>query len=205
VEEQTAKLEQAIKGDFYVFIDAANLEQSVKGMWVNSKDIPDELKSYKASELGWHVNYKQLKKFFKNFGELKQIHFFSPDFKTNNHTKFLSFLRNGLKFRITTKPLKEYQDHTPNKPHRKANFDVEISAIATYHIKDYKTFILFSGDSDFEYLLKFLRGRGKICIVFSRQGHVASELPPASNYYFDIVDFRKDFLTIKPKNAKNPA
>lgn len=63
----------------------------------------------------------------------------------------------------------------------------------------YDTLILFSGDCDFEYLLKFLRGKNKIAVVFSRTGHVAKELPPASSYYFDIVDFRFEILKITPK------
>jgi len=101
--------------------------------------------------------------------------------------------------------LKEYNDHTDEKPHRKANFDVEIAVDVTHNLSNFDTLVLFSGDCDFEYLLKFLRGQNKTVIVFSRAGHVAKELPPASNYYFDIVDFRYDILRIVLKNAKNPA
>jgi hypothetical protein len=36
-------------------------------------------------------------------------------------------------------------------------------------------------------------------IVFSRTGHIAKELPPASNYYFDIVDFRHEIFRIDIK------
>ena len=69
----------------------------------------------------------------------------------------------------------------------------------------FDTLILFSGDSDFEYLLKFMRGHGKVALVFSRSGHVAKELPPAASHYFDIVDFRSEILDIQGKKAKNPA
>lgn len=47
-----------------VFVDAANLEQSVKSMWVNPKEIPDTLKKYAAEKLCWRVDYKKLKQFF---------------------------------------------------------------------------------------------------------------------------------------------
>ena len=80
-----------------------------------------------------------------------------------------------------------------------ANFDIEIAVDATFTLKDYDTFILFSGDCDFEYLLKFLRGQSKTTIVFSRSGHVARELPPACNHYFDIADFRNEILRIALK------
>jgi len=108
----------------------------------------------------------------------------------------------GIGYRITTKPLKHYPDHTPEKPNRKANFDVELSILAVEHKKNYKALTLFSGDCDFEYLLRYLRGRGKKCVTFSRQGHIAHELPPASNQYFDIIDFRHEFLEVKPKKAQ---
>ena len=108
-----------------------------------------------------------------------------------------------LRFKLRTKPLKEYLDHTPESPHRKANFDVEIAVDATHKLKEFDTLMLFSGDCDFEYLIKFLRGQGKIVIVFSRVGHVAKELPPASSYYFDLIDFRHELLKIALKQAKN--
>jgi len=144
------------------------------------------------------VDYKKLESFFKEIGNLKKINFYSANFESESHNRFLTFLKHlGLK--LKTKSLKEYTDHTPERPHRKANFDVEIAVDATFTLKDYDTFILFSGDCDFEYLLKFLRGQSKTTIVFSRSGHVARELPPACNHYFDIADFRNEILRITLK------
>jgi uncharacterized LabA/DUF88 family protein len=193
------KLNKVIKGRVYVFIDAANLERSVQDMWVNPKDINDEFKKYKAEELCWKVDYKKLKGFFKDICDLQRISFYSANFLTANHNKFLGFLKRALNFKLETKPLKEYEDHTLECPHRKANFDVEIAVDATFNLNKYDTFILFSGDCDFEYLLKFLRGQNKLTIIFSRTGHVAKELPPACNYYFDIIDFRNEILKIDMK------
>jgi len=202
--EFVLKLKLAIKDKTVVYIDAANLEQSVKNMWVNPKDIPDDLKSFAANELRWSVDYAKLKNFFKNTCNLDCVRFYSADFQSDSHFNFRFFLRKGLKFILNTKPLKQYPDHTDNKPHRKANFDVEIATDATFNMSKYNTFILFSGDCDFEYLLKFLRGHGKMTIIFSRSGFVAKELPPACHYYFDITDFRNEILRVSQK-AKNPA
>lgn len=199
------KLKKVIKGEVFIFIDAANLERSVKDMWVNPKDIPDEYKNYVADKLCWRVDYKKMNQFFKDLCDLQKISFYSANFGSNSHNRFLGFLKKGLNFKLITKFLKEYDNHTEESPHRKANFDVEIAVDAVYNLKKYKTFILFSGDCDFEYLLKFLRGKSKITIVFSRTGHVAKELPPASNYYFDIIDFRSEILRVESKQAKNPA
>lgn len=199
------KLSQAIKAKTYIFIDAANLERSVQDMWVNPKDIPDEFRKYQANQLQWRVDYKKFNQFFKSVCDLRDIRFYSANFNTDSHFNFLWFLKKRLNFKLNTKPLKEYNDHTDDHPHRKANFDVEIAVDTVHKLNDYKTFILFSGDCDFEYLLKFLRGQGKISIVFSRAGHVAKELPPAVNQYFDIVDFRHELLRMELKPAKNPA
>ena len=124
---------------------------------------------------------------------------------SDSHQKFRYFLKKSLDFKLITKPLKEYEDHTLEVPHRKANFDVEIAVDSTFSIDDFDTLILFSGDCDFEYLIRFLRGQGKIIIGFSRSGHVAKELPPVLSHYFDIANFRSVFLRIRPKKAKSPA
>lgn len=196
------KFAKVVVGRTAVFIDAANLEQSVRDMWVNPKDIPDNLKHFSSGDLRWSVDYKKLKEFFENVSKLEFIRFYSADFETGSHFNFRYFLRKALRFTLNTKPLKQYIDHTNEHPHRKANFDVEIATDATFYMDDYDVFILFSGDCDFAYLLKFLRGHGKITVVFSRSGHVAKELPPACHQYFDLTDFRPELLQVCGKSEE---
>src|SRR3989338_728208 len=203
--EYTEKLKSILKDRIAVFIDAANLERSVRDMWVNPKDLPEEFSHISTDKLQWSVDYKKLKDFLRSVGDLKMIRFYSADFKTDSHRRFMYFLRKGLHFILNTKPLKEYNDHTLDDPHRKANFDVEIGVDSTFYMDKFDTLVLFSGDCDFEYLLKFMRGHGKIAIVFSRSGHVAKELPPASSHYFDIVDFRLEMLRVSERKTKNLA
>lgn len=197
------KLKEALKGRVITLIDAANLERSVENMYVVPKDIPDELKACTADLLRWGVDYKGLSDFLKNECGVLAIRFYTPNFQSESHRKFLYFLDKTLKFKIISKALKENKDHLPELPHRKANFDVEIAVDAVNIIDSFDTFILFSGDCDFEYLLKFLRGKNKNTIIFSRTGHIAKELPPASNYYFDIVDFRDKILRIIHKSKES--
>lgn len=196
------KLKSVVKGKLVVYIDAANLERSVQNMWVNPKDVPDHLKNLTSDMLRWSVDYEKLQNFFKKIGDLKGVRFYSAAFNSESHQKFLYFLKKRLKYKLETKPLKEYEDHTPEVPHRKANFDVEIAVDATFSLREFDVFILFSGDCDFEYLAKFLRGQGKIVIGFSRSGHVAKELPPACSHYFDITDFRQEILKVMPKKQR---
>lgn len=204
------KLAIALKGRVFIYIDAANLERSVQSMSVDNKDIPSRLSDDPHRQLRWRIDYRNFSKFFRDTCELREIKFYSADFETESHRGFLYFLKKILKFKLETKPLKCYNDHTPETPHRKANFDVEIAVDAVFKLSSYDTLVLFSGDCDFEYLIKFLRGQGKNVIVFSRSGHVAKELPPASSYYFDLADFRSNLLRIELKSsefvdAKNPA
>jgi nucleoside-diphosphate-sugar epimerase len=63
----TEKLKEVVKGKLAIFIDAANLEQSVRDMWVNPKDVPDELRHLKTDELRWSVDYEKLKNRMKNY------------------------------------------------------------------------------------------------------------------------------------------
>jgi len=196
------KLINVVKGKTIVCIDTANLECSVRDMFVRPDDIPDNLKNRLPDKLCWSVDYKKFNDFFKTVGDFKGIRFYCAEFISESHRKFRYFLDKGLGFKLITKPLKEYEDSTDDNPHRKANFDVEIAVDSTFSIDDFDTLILFSGDCDFEYLIKFLRGHGKIVIGFSRSGHVAKELPPALSHYFDIANFRHEFLSIKERSEK---
>lgn len=201
--EYVAKLKSVVKNRIVVYIDAANLEQSVKEMFVRADDVPEDLKHLSTDVLRWSIDYQKLNDFFKSLGSFKGIRFYTAEFSGDGHHKFRYFLDKGLNFKLITKPLKEYEDHTAEVPHRKANFDVEIAVDSTFLINDFDTLILFSGDCDFEYLIKFLRGNGKVVIGFSRSGHVAKELPPALSHYFDIANFRSIFLRVGIK-AKSP-
>lgn len=186
-----------------IFIDASNLESSVRSMFVNDKDVTDEFRNVVSADLSWRVDYRAMKDFFESIFSVGYIGFYSPRFETELQDKFFSFLKWELWFKIKTKLLKIYLDHTEENPHRKANFDVEMAVDMTDMYDDFDICILFSGDCDFEYLIKFLRGKGKIVIVFSKKGNVAKEIPSASSHYFDIIDFRDIFLRIA-KKTKSP-
>lgn len=197
--EFVEKLTNILKGRVVVFIDVANLEHSVKDMFVRPDDVPENMRHLSATTLRWCVDYRKLNDFFKTICDFQGVRFYSAEFSSDSHSKFRYFLDKGLGFKLITKPLKEYEDHTTEHPHRKANFDVEIAVDSVFLMDNFETIILFSGDCDFEYLVKFLRGHGKISIGFSRSGHLAKELPPALSHYFDIANFRQTFLVIKQK------
>ena len=46
--------------------------------------------------------------------------------------------------------------------------------------------VLFSGDSDFDYLIKKLRMEGKRAVVISTKYHISRELIASCNKYLDL-------------------
>jgi len=156
-----------------VCIDAANLENSVK-------------------DLGWWVDYRRLWTVFKRNTRLVEIRHYCVRFGNKRHDSFLTFLKKvGIK--LITKPLKIIKEEDILKGDiRKANFDVEIATDALELADSYDTLILFSGDSDFEYLLKFLKSKkGRSVVVVSTKHHVSRELISSCDFYLDLKKLKK--------------
>jgi uncharacterized LabA/DUF88 family protein len=160
-------------GRVLVLIDAANLEQSVKS-------------------LRWWVDYRKLFNFFKNNANLVGIRYYSPRFDDERQNNFFTVLKK-TGFKLVTKPLKIITEIDQTKGNiRKANFDVEIAIDAMTLLKDYDTLFLFSGDSDFDSLIKRLRQEGKKVLVVSSRYHISKELIESSNGYIDLKGLRKE-------------
>ena len=160
-------------GRILVVIDAANLEHSVKS-------------------LGWWVDYKKLFAFFKARAHLVEIRHYCPSFNDERQNNFFTVLKKSG-FRLITKPLKIITEIDAASGHlRKANFDVEIAVDTTASLQDYDTLILFSGDSDFDRLIKYLRQKGKKIIVVSSRYHISKELIESSNRYIDLKKLRAE-------------
>lgn len=149
-------------------IDAANLESSVKS-------------------LGWWIDYIKLRDLFKD-GDLAEIRDYCVRHNTDNQDKFFTFLkRNG--FTLITKPLKIIKaEDIARGDIRKANFDVEITVDTIEMINSFDTLVLFSGDSDFDYLLRKLKDKNTV--VISTKHHISKELIKSSNKYIELKKLR---------------
>lgn len=160
-----------LKGKTLIMIDAANLESSVK-------------------DLGWWIDYLKLRNLFDD-NELIQIRNYCVHHGTDNQNNFFTFLKkNG--FILITKPLKIIkQEYIKKGDLRKANFDVEIAVDAMQMAEEFKTLVLFSGDSDFDYLIKILKNKGKRIVVISTRHHISKELIKSGNKYIDLKKLRE--------------
>lgn len=171
-------LEEYLKGKILVVIDAANLECAVKS-------------------LGWWIDYIKLRELF-NSNKLIEIRNYCVQHNTENQNKFFTFLKkNGYK--LITKPLKIIKaPEIETGDLRKANFDVEITFDVLEMISQFDTLVLFSGDSDFDYLIRKLRAKEKKAVVISTKYHISKELIESSNKYIDIKEIKK-FIERKNK------
>jgi len=92
---------------------------------------------------------------------------------------------------LITKPLKIIKaPEIETGDIRKANFDVEITIDVLERVDKFDTLVLFSGDSDFDYLIRKLRAKGKNVIVVSTKHHISKELVESSNKYIDLKKLR---------------
>jgi len=161
-----------LKGRILVAIDAANLESSVR-------------------DLGWWIDYIKLRNLF-NGNKLIQIRNYCVHHGTDNQNNFFTFLKkNG--FVLITKPLKIIKQRDMKKDDlRKANFDVEIAVDVMEMADRFDTLVLFSGDSDFDYLIKILKGKSKRIVVISTKYHISKELIESGSKYIDLKKLREE-------------
>ena len=78
----------------------------------------------------------------------------------------------------------------------KSNFDVEISVDSIRLLDKYDTFCLFSGDSDFASLAKFLKRKGKKVIIVA-SGQVFHSLKENADLYINAQTIKGNIAVIK--------
>lgn len=163
-----------VEGKVIVLIDSANLECSLK-------------------ELQWHMDYQKLYDYFSKNTSLYAIRFYCVRFDNADQDNFFTVLKK-MGFKLVTKKMKIIRDG--NTTIKKANFDVEITYDAPELRKKYDSLVLFSGDSDFGYLIKKLAGHRKSTIVVSASYHISKELIYCCKRYIDLKKLRNEFERI---------
>ncbi|MBI5405796.1 NYN domain-containing protein [Candidatus Kaiserbacteria bacterium] len=155
-------IKQFLKGKTAVFIDAANI-------------------FYSQKTLKWRIDYEKLSSYLHKEADITGIYYYTGMVGVLEKQKaFVSKLQ-MLGYRVTTKEVKFIKvAGSPDIP--KGNLDVEL-ALDAFRLKDnFETLILFSGDSDFAYLLDLLKQKGKYVIVVSMRGHISRELLQRAKY-----------------------
>ncbi len=156
-----------IKGKTAIFIDAANI-------------------LYSQRTLGWRIDYLKLKNYLENESKAVILNYYTG--KVGSLDKQIRFIEKLqlIGYKVHSKEIKLIRLNG-NKYLQKGNLDIEL-ALDAYKSKDqYDTLLLFSGDSDFSYLIDLLKAEGKKIIVFSTRKHISVDLLKRAKY----VDLKK--------------
>lgn len=112
--------------------------------------------------LGWRVGIRELSNVVKSFSSVKELRrfYYGSDFgKSTKSTKLTKWSEGILKsaqynnLKIVTKRVK-YFNATQEK---KCNLDVEMTIDLIKYRKSYDNIVLFTGDGDMAYALKFIK------------------------------------------------
>lgn len=145
-----------VEGRTAVFIDASNIY-------------------FSQHALKWQVDFVRLMEYLKKETNLWEIFFYTAyDPAHRKQKKFIDFLE-IIGYTVRTKKVKFIKDKKGGEL-LKGNLDVELSIDAVDNKDKFDSFLLFSGDSDFEALIKYLKNYHKRCLVFSTKDHVSIEL-----------------------------
>lgn len=139
---------------------------------------------YTQRKLGWFIDWKKAKDFIERDKEVIEWRYYAG--LKNDDEKMQKYLRylNAIGFNTSTKPLKKIKisdEETLFKIYKtnyiyKANFDVEITADILLDKFKPDEIIIFSGDSDFRYLVKKLKDTGLKVTIFSSRKTISWEL-----------------------------
>jgi len=132
---------------------------------------------YTQKRLGWFIDWKEVKGFIEKEKEVIEWRYYvgvkDEDEKMQKYLRYL----NKIGFNTITKPLKKIKVSSTEKDFIfKANFDVEITADILLDKFKIDEIILFSGDSDFIYLIKKLKDSGVKVSIYSSKKTISWEL-----------------------------
>ena len=147
--------------------------------------------------MGWRIDFLKLKKYLECCVGLGKIYYYTaydPDY--SQQCKFLDFLE-IIGYIVRKKKVKFIKDKEMEEGgFHKGNLDVELTMDAMENRNDFQSFVLFSGDSDFEALLKHMRAYRKNCLVISTRGHISLELIKQAKF-IDIRKLRNEIESLK--------
>ncbi|MFZ2975615.1 MAG: NYN domain-containing protein [Candidatus Moraniibacteriota bacterium] len=181
-----------------VIVDYGNVEK-----WKNSLD--------------WKVGTKELGNLVKNFSKgkkfLRRFYYGSDYGKSENNENLTGWSRSILEkadmnnFEVVTKRVKYIHDFN-NKAgfEKKCDLDVEMAIDLVKERENYDTIILFSGDGDLMYAIKYLHDEyKKEGYVFGARDHIGREIfdMKKEGVIKDIL-FAEDF-EYRLKDAYNPS
>lgn len=205
-------------GRVFSFVDFANVNNWFK------KDNQDWNNKLLADDEKISIDLKKLKSFADIFSERTML-YYGEDPKNSKSLVFTYVLRKIFGKRdVKTKDLQKIKHYlNPDEINsasqetlkyitkdgndekyieiRKSDFDVEISVDAIKMLKNYDTFCIFSGDSDFVYLNNFLRKKGKKVIII-KAGYILTKLKRSADLIINAQKIKSHIAQVITKKQK---
>ena len=158
----------------YAFIDASNI-------------------IYGTRDEGWKVDFKKLIKYLKERFKCRKVYYFAGFEKDNvKQARFYKIL-GKLGYELTLKEVKIYRQPGGGTT-RKANCDVDLTFYAMRDMELFERVIFFSGDGDFEILLKHFIKIKKDVRVFANAKRTAREIKRLKGIQFNDLGVLKDTI-----------
>ena len=143
-------------------------------------------------DLGWRVGIQELGRLIKHFAQgnkaLRRF-YYGSDYGPKERSTTLSLWSAGIlnradmnRFETITKPVKYIHDlFRTDGYEKKCDFDVEMAVDLIRMRDEYDQIVLFSGDGDLIYALRYLKDAfKKTSYVFGARDHVGREVVDAS-------------------------
>ena len=157
---------------------------------------------YTQKKLEWSIDWKKTKDYLREKWDVLEIRYYTG--VKPNDEKMASFLRYLDNVGITpiTKPIKVIKISDNHPLHRlyeyskmyKSDCDVEITTDILLERKEVDEIIIFSGDSDFRYLIKKLKDLGKRVIIFSSRKTISWEMKLEASEYIYLEDIKDQII-----------
>lgn len=150
---------------------------------------------YTQKHLGWYIDWEKILVLLQKKFNILETRYYTGVKKGDE--KMLGYLRHldNIGFSSFTKILKKIKISNTGKIGRyiyKANFDVEIAVDILLDKSKIDEIIIFSGDSDFEYLVKKLKDIGRQVYIFSSRKTISWELKLSASNVTYLEDIRKE-------------
>lgn len=152
----------------YAFIDASNI-------------------IYGTRDEGWKVDFRKLFKYLKERYKCKKVYYFAGLEVTNKKQEKFYKLLKKFGYELVLKSVKIYAQPGGGTV-RKANCDVDLTFYAMRDISRFERVILFSGDGDFEILLKHFVKEKKQVIVIANARRTAKEIKRLKKIQFNNLE-----------------
>ena len=167
---------------------------------------------YTQKKMGWSLDWQRVKDYLDNNWQVLEIRYYTGIKEGDEKMeKFLKYL-NHLDITAATKKLKIikigpehplYKIHNYREMH-KSNFDVEMTTDILSELlqgKDnadqIKQVVLFSGDSDFNYLIKKLKDYGIGTVVVASKKMLAWELKFSATRFIKLENIKEKVVRME--------